>query len=238
MSGTQDILPVERSSIAEQVAKKLLDLIRSGNLKPGDLLPTERDLAVAMQVSRPSVREAVRGLQILGVLKVRQGSGTYVSPLDAADLLGPLQFLLTLNAENIDALYEIRQLIDMGAARKAAERITPADLIRLKQMVVVQRQLVFDPLGFRVSDLSFHTIIMEATGNSFMVRTSSALYFLGMEYRRIASETPGVLKQSLADHEVIVAALERRDGDAAAQAVEQHLRNVHRSTVDAMEKGK
>jgi GntR family transcriptional repressor for pyruvate dehydrogenase complex len=153
MSGTQDILPVERSSIAEQVAKKLLDLIRSGNLKPGDLLPTERDLAVAMQVSRPSVREAVRGLQILGVLKVRQGSGTYVSPLDAADLLGPLQFLLTLNAENIDALYEIRLLIDMGAARKAAERITPADLIRLKQMVVVQRKLVSDPLGFRVSDL-------------------------------------------------------------------------------------
>jgi GntR family transcriptional repressor for pyruvate dehydrogenase complex len=125
----------------------------------------------------------------------------------------------------------------MGVARKAAERITTADLLRLKQMVVVQRDLVFDPLSFRVSDLSFHTIIMEATGNSFIVRTSSALYFLGMEYRRIASETPGVLEQSLADHELIVAALERRDGEAAAQAVEQHLRNVHRSTVDAMEKG-
>jgi GntR family transcriptional repressor for pyruvate dehydrogenase complex len=238
MSGTEEFLPIERSSIAEQVAKKLLDLIRSRNLKPGDMLPTERDLAVAMQVSRPSVREAVRGLQILGVLKVRQGYGIYVSPLDAADLLGPLQFLLTLNAENIDALYEIRQLIDMGVARKAAERITTADLLRLQQMVVVQRDLVFDPLSFRVSDLSFHTIIMEATGNSFIVRTSSALYFLGMEYRRIASETPGVLEQSLADHELIVAALERRDGEAAAQAVEQHLRNVHRSTVDAMEKGK
>jgi GntR family transcriptional regulator, transcriptional repressor for pyruvate dehydrogenase complex len=125
----------------------------------------------------------------------------------------------------------------MGVARKAAERITTADVLRLKQMVVVQRDLVFDPLSFRVSDLKFHTIIMEATGNSFIVRTSSALYLLGMEYRRIASETPGVLKQSLADHEVIVEALERRDGEAAAQAVEQHLRNVHRSTADAMEKG-
>jgi GntR family transcriptional repressor for pyruvate dehydrogenase complex len=78
---------------------------------------------------------------------------------------------------------------------------------------------------------------MEATENSIMVRTSSALYFLGMEYRRIASETPGVLERSVADHEVIVEALERRDAEAAAQAVERHLRNVHRSTVDAMKTG-
>lgn len=238
MSGPDEFLPIERSSIAEQVAKKLLDLIRTKNLKPGDMLPTERELAAMMQVSRPSVREAIRGLQILGVLKVRQGYGIYVSPLDAADLLGPLQFLLTLNAENIDALYEIRALIDAGIARLAAERISTPDLLRLKQMVVVQRDLMFDPLSFRASDLKFHTIIMEATGNPFMVRTANSLYLLGMEYRRIASETPGVLRQSLADHELIVAALEMRDGEAAAKAVERHLRNVHRSTVDAMEKDK
>jgi GntR family transcriptional regulator, transcriptional repressor for pyruvate dehydrogenase complex len=238
MSGPDEFLPIERSSIAEQVAKKLLDLIRTKNLKPGDMLPTERDLAAMMQVSRPSVREAIRGLQILGVLKVRQGYGIYVSPLDAADLLGPLQFLLTLNAENIDALYEIRMLIDTGIAKIAAERISTPDLLRLKQMLVVQRDLMFDPLSFRASDLKFHTIIMEATGNPFMVRTANSLYLLGMEYRRIASETPGVLRQSLDDHEVIVAALETRDGEAASKAVARHLRNVHRSTVDAMEKDK
>ncbi|WP_413988733.1 FadR/GntR family transcriptional regulator [Labrys okinawensis] len=236
MAEPEEFLPIERSSIAEQVAKKLLDLIRSRNLKPGDMLPTERDLAAMMQVSRPSVREAIRGLQILGVLRVRQGYGIYVSPLDAADLLGPLQFLLTLNAENIDALYEIRRLVDVGIARLAAERISTPDLLRLKQQIVVQRDLLYDPLSFRASDLKFHTIIMEATGNPFMVRTASSLYLLGAEYRRLASETPGVLRQSLADHEVIVAALEKRNGEAAAKAVEDHLHNVHRSTVDAMEK--
>jgi GntR family transcriptional repressor for pyruvate dehydrogenase complex len=238
MSGTDDLAPIERNSVAEQVAKTLLDLIRTKNLKPGDMLPPERELAATMQVSRPSVREALRGLQILGVLKVRQGYGIYVSALDATELLAPLQFLLTLNAENINALYEVRQLIDLGVARKAAERITAADILRLKQLVVMQRDLVFDPLSFRASDLKFHTIIMEATGNSFIVRTSNALYLLGFEYRRIASETPGVLQQSLADHELIVDALARHDADATASAVEQHLRNIHRSTVDAMERGK
>jgi GntR family transcriptional regulator, transcriptional repressor for pyruvate dehydrogenase complex len=237
-STSEDFQPIERSSIAEQVARKLLELIRTKNLKPGDMLPTERELAAMMQVSRPSVREAVRGLQILGVLKARQGYGIYVSALDAADLLGPLQFLLTLNAENIDALYEIRVLIDTGLARLACERITQADILRLKQLVVMQHDLLLDPLSFRTSDLKFHTIIMEATGNSFIVRTSTSLYLLGLEYRRIASETAGVLRQSLQDHKAIVAALERRDPDDAARAVEAHLRNVHRSTVDAMEKGK
>ena len=235
MAKTDEFPPIERNSIAEQVAKKLLEMIRTKNLRPGDMLPTERDLAAMMQVSRPSVREAVRGLQILGVLKIRQGYGIHVSSLDAAELLGPLQFLLTLNAENIDALYEIRFLIDPGVAKIAAGRIGEADIERLKQLVTSQQDLVFDPLSFRASDLKFHTIIMEATGNSFMVRTSSSLYLLGFEYRRIASETPGVLRQSVADHEAIVGALEKRDGEAAARAVERHLRNVHRSTVDAME---
>ena len=185
--------PVERNSLADQVAKKILDLVRTGNLKPGDQLPTERDLAQMLQVSRPSVREAMRGLQILGVVKTRQGGGAYISSLDAADLLGPLQFLITLNAQNVNALYESRVLIDGGIARMAAERLSDGDIDRLKAIILVQRNLLNDPLGFRVSDLEFHRTIMEATGNPFLVRVSHSLYVLGMEYRRIASETPGVL---------------------------------------------
>jgi GntR family transcriptional repressor for pyruvate dehydrogenase complex len=228
--------PVERNSVADQVAKKILDLVRTGNLKPGDQLPPERDLAQLLQVSRPSLREAMRGLQILGVVKSRQGGGAYISSLDAADLLGPLQFLITLNAQNVHSLYESRVLIDGGIGRLAAERMATADLDRLHAMVGLQRNLVTDPLGFRVSDLEFHRTIMEASGNPFLVRVSHSLYVLGMEYRRIASETPGVLKQSHADHEKIVAALAARDPDASEKAMVAHMRNVHRSTLDAMGK--
>lgn len=234
MSSAENYAPIERNSVAEQVAKRLLELVRTRNLKPGDMLPTERDLAAMLQVSRPSVREAVRGLQILGVLKARQGSGLFVSSLEAADMLAPWQFLITLNQENVDALYETRLLIDAGIARMAAERIADENIARLNQLIVVQKDLMNDPLGFRVSDYEFHRTIMEATGNPFLVNMSSSLYMLGMEYRRMASETPGVLNQSLTDHKAIVAALKARDPKAAAKAAEAHITNVHRSTIDAM----
>jgi GntR family transcriptional repressor for pyruvate dehydrogenase complex len=230
-----DFEPIERSSVAEQVAKKLLDLVRTKNLRPGDQLPPERELAAAMQVSRPSVREALRGLQILGVLKVRQGGGIYVSSLEASDLLGPLQLLITLNEHNVNALYESRKLIDGGIGRMAAERITPEDLTRMKNMLLVQRGLINDPIGFRVSDVEFHRVLSDATGNPFLVRVSTSLYILGMEYRRIAAENPGVLGQSFRDHELIIAALEARDPDAAEAAMVQHMTNVHLSTVNAMD---
>src|SRR5215207_1139873 len=143
--------PVERNSLADQVAKKILDLVRTGNLKPGDQLPPERNLAQMLQVSRPSLREAMRGLQILGVVKTRQGGGAYISSLDAADLLGPLQFLITLNTQNVHALYESRVLIDGGIARMATERLSLPDIDRLLAIVDVQRKLVNDAIGFHVS---------------------------------------------------------------------------------------
>jgi DNA-binding FadR family transcriptional regulator len=229
------ISPVERNSVADQVAKKILDLVRTGNLKPGDQLPPERDLAQMLQVSRPSLREAMRGLQILGVVKSRQGGGAFISSLEADDLLAPLQFLITLNAENVHALYESRILVDGGIARMAAERLEADDLARLEAIVELQTKLLNDPLGFRVSDLEFHQTIMDATGNPFLVRVSHSLYVLGMEYRRVASETSGVLRQSLEDHREILAAMTAHDPDAAEKAMIRHITNVHHSTLAAME---
>jgi DNA-binding FadR family transcriptional regulator len=230
--------PIERNSVADQVAKKILDLVRTGNLKPGDQLPTERDLAQMLQVSRPSVREALRGLQILGVVKTRQGGGAYISSLDASDLLGPLQILITLNEDNVEGLYEARVMVDGRIARVAAERLPDADIDRLLAIVKVQKGLLNDPIGFRVSDLEFHRTIMEGTRNPFLARVSYSLYVLGIEYRRIASLLPGVLRQSQADHADIAAALAARDADWAERATETHMRNVYLSTREAMEKAK
>ena len=135
---------LKNGKLSPEAAKKILDLVRTGNLKPGDQLPPERDLAQMLQVSRPSLREAMRGLQILGVVKSRQGGGAYISSLDAADLLGPLQFLITLNAQNVHALYESRVLgldVQVEADRLrfyagTALLLESDDLIaRLEQMV-------------------------------------------------------------------------------------------------------
>ncbi|MDQ0474476.1 FadR/GntR family transcriptional regulator [Labrys wisconsinensis] len=226
--------PIERSSLAEQVARRLLDLVRTKNLRPGDQLPPERELAVLMQVSRPSLREALRGLQILGVLKARQGGGIVVSSLDASDLLAPFQMLITLNEENVNALYEARRLTEAGMARIVAEKITDEDIARLGAVLEAQRGTLADPLAFRESDAEFHRIMAAVCGNPFLVRVSQSFYILGLEYRRIAAETPGAIQQSFADHQAILAAFAAHDAEAAARAMETHMANVHRSTVAAM----
>jgi GntR family transcriptional repressor for pyruvate dehydrogenase complex len=173
--------PIERASVAEQVAKRILEMVRTKSLKPGDQLPPERELATYMQVSRPSLREALRGLQILGVLSMRQGGGIYVTALEASDLLGPLQFLITLDSENINSLYESRRMIDGSNARMAVERIQPSQIASLHALVKVQEGLIGDSIGFRLSDTEFHETIAAATGNPFLVTISHSLYVLGME---------------------------------------------------------
>lgn len=226
--------PIQREGAAEQVARRILALVQSGSLRAGDQLPAERELATILGVSRPVVREALRGLSILGVLKVRPGGGAFIGSLDAADLLAPLQFFISLDTYTVDALYDARILIEGGIAKRAAEKISPEQVAKLREIVGPQHRLTGDPVGFRVSDLEFHQTIIDAAGNPFLARVAHSLNVLGMEYRRVASENPAVLSISVRDHEHIVAALERRDPVAAMAAMEQHMRNVRRTTEEAM----
>lgn len=225
--------PIVRRSVAEQVAQRILGLVKSGSLKPGDQLPPERELAASLQVSRPSVREAIRGLTILGVIRTRQGGGAYVSELDANVLLEPLHFFISLEESNIRELYDARMLIESNVASRAAEAISDADIARLEAILDEQAGMLGDPAKFRVSDSAFHDVIWKGCGNAFLTRIGKSLNVIGLEFRRMASETAGVLAQSHKDHQRIVEALRARDPAAAAAAASQHMRNVYRSTVES-----
>ncbi|WP_274631119.1 FadR/GntR family transcriptional regulator [Arvimicrobium flavum] len=226
--------PDERLSVAEQVARRLLELIQSGNLRPGEQLPSERELAAMLAVSQPTVREALRGLQILGAIRWTRSGTCYVSSLELSGMLAPLQFLVPLNENNVETLYQARVLIDGGIGRMAARLISDGAIKRLRELVTIQEGLANNPAGFRVSDLEFHQIILDACGNPFLDRIANSLYTLGMEYRRVASETPGVIAQSVRDHAAIVDGLSARDPDMTGAAMEEHMRNVDRTTRAAM----
>ncbi len=231
-----EMAPIERVSVAEQVARNLLDLIRSGSVRPGQQLPTERELAATLQVSRPSVREAVRGLQILGVIRARQGGGLFVTSLKAAEILAPLQMLITLTEENFEALHESRIVVEGAVGRLLAQKITAGTVMRLRKMVEIQQGLTGNPIAFRVSDMEFHRTLGAALDNPFLERISESLYALGFEYRKVAWETPGVLARSVRDHEQIISALEARDPELVAAAMVRHMRSVHETTKAAMMK--
>ena len=223
--------PIIRASVAEMVARRILDMVTARSLKPGDQLPPERDMAESLGVSRPSVREAIRGLAILGVVQSRQGGGAYITKLDGDALLGPIQFFLSLEDVNIRELYDARSLIEGDVARRAAVHMPQAELARLDAILLTQKAILTDAGAFRLSDYAFHEVIWAGSANAFLKRIGSSLNVLGLEFRKRASETTGVLAQSYADHCQLRDALWARDPDRAAQAAQIHMQNVYNSTV-------
>ncbi len=223
--------PIVRESVAEMVARRVLDMVTSGVLKAGDQLPPERELAEMLSVSRPSVREAIRGLSILGVVRSRQGGGAYISKLDADALLGPIQFFLSLEDVNIRELYDARSLIESDVARRAAVNISDEALIKLETILAEQENLLNDVIGFRSSDFRFHKTIWIGSGNAFLKRIGESLNVMGLEFRKRASENTAVLARSYQDHKNLFQALKARDPEMAAKAAEKHMQNVYNSTI-------
>lgn len=230
------ITPLGRKPAAERVADRLLDLIRTGNLRAGDKLPHENELASALQVSRPVVREALRGLSIMGVVQTYQGDGCYVTDLKPERLMGPLSFAISLEDYTIQTLFQARFVVDVSLAGFAAANATPAQLGRLQDLVATGFGLVSDPVAFRVMDVEFHDAINDAAGNPFLAKVASALYQLAIDLRRIASEMPGVLDRSAHDHAAITAAVAARDAVAAEAAMRRHLTQIEATTGEAMKR--
>lgn len=228
--------PLVRESVAEAVVRQILDMVKSGVLKAGEVLPPERDLAVSLNVSRPSVREALRGLAALGVVCTRPGGGACISDLGPDALLGPIQFYLALEDINIRELYDARSLIEGDVARRAAVHIADTALDQLEALLAEQKASIGDPLAFRRTDYAFHQVIWIGSRNAFLKRIGESLNVLGLEFRKRASERPGVLEQSLRDHRALLDALKIRDPEAAARAAAAHMQNVYQSTV-AQEEG-
>lgn len=217
--------PIGRKTVSELVVQRILDMVKAGHLSAGDKLPTERDLAVQLDVSRPTVREALRALSILGVVEIRHGGGVYVSSLDD-ELLSPLDFFVTLSASNMSELFDARIQYEPMIAGLAAERLTDVQLARLRDLV---RQQVAEPANaelFHDTDVEFHKTILSASGNAFLSRIGKLLQVLGDQGRQAFQKRSSIRGQSVQDHLAIMTALDARDAAGAQVAMRQHMVNV------------
>ena len=215
-----------RDVLPERIATRLISLITDRQLRSGDKLPPERELAAIMQVSRPSLREALRALAMLNVVEIRQGSGTYVRSLTPEVLIEHLDFVFALDDATFTELLEARQMLEPGLAAAAAARATDEELAQLHACVERAAAHVDDPEAFLVADLELHQIISAAARNQITARIMDGLTRLGMASRRRTATLPGVRAQSVQDHRAIVEALVRRDPEAAANIMRQHLATV------------
>jgi GntR family transcriptional regulator, transcriptional repressor for pyruvate dehydrogenase complex len=217
---------VTREAVPQQIVSRLLDLIQQRHLGPGDRLPAERELAATMGVSRSSLREALRALTVLGVTEMRHGTGTYVSSLSPELLVRPLSFVLSLSDGGFEQLFEARKIVEPAMAALAAERIDDAKLDRLDALAARAAAALEDEDAFMVADVELHDTIRLAAGNAILGRFMESIAALGLASRQATNPSRSLRAQSVEDHRGIVAALRRRQPEAAATAMRRHLENV------------
>jgi GntR family transcriptional repressor for pyruvate dehydrogenase complex len=216
----------QKDILSEKIAARLLTLIRERQLHPGDRLPPERELALSMGVSRPSLREALRALSILGVIENRHGSGTFVTSLQPDMLVEHLDFIIALNDRAFLDLFQARKILEVGIASLAAKQITEEELEGLEASLQRSADAIDDPKRFLQADLDLHQRIMVAARNQILALFMRSINDVNVASRRRTGELPEVRKQTLKDHRLILAALKAHDAEAASQAMRDHLDHV------------
>lgn len=227
--------PVKKSAIAEEIASRILSLIRVRELRAGERLPPERELAAMLGVSRPSLREALRALSIMNVIEMRQGDGTYVTSLEPDLLSEPLDFIFSIDDSTFLQLFEARKVVEVGIVALAAERITDEQIAALEDCLARSEENLDDHRAFLETDLALHELITQAAGNPFLQRFMSSISQLGLASRSRTVRIPDVPAETVRAHRAIVAAVTAHDPQAAQAAMLTHLDSVERHLIALVE---
>lgn len=216
---------VRRDKVYDQVARRLEQFIRE-ELKPGDKLPSERELAHSCKVSRSSVRDAIRRLELLGLVEPRQGAGTIVRDSSTESLVNPLFSALVRKRKHVAELLDVRSMIEPAIAGRAARHITPEQLAHMEQVLLRQKRKLSQGEPAVEEDSEFHYTIAMAANNSVLLHVIDVLMDLLRESRERNMQVEGRLQKSFAGHQRIFTALSRGDTKTAEAAMRRHLEEV------------
>jgi DNA-binding FadR family transcriptional regulator len=204
-------------------------MILDGELKPGDKLPIEKDLAPKLGVSRGSLREGLRALAIMGVVESRQGAGTTVTALDASLLLVPMGFVVDLqHSAGVQEVHYVRRVLETSAAFRAAQRIGEDELEEAERILALSEEAMTEnPRDHEAvidADVQFHKLIARASGNavlSSLIEALSSRTVRGRMWRAISDEHADLT--TLDEHRAILKALRARDPERAQFRMATHL---------------
>ncbi len=219
---------IQRSSTPELVAREILNSIETGQLKPGDKLPTERELTKMFGVARSTIREAVSALAMLGYLEVAQGRGTFLRK--DLKLANPSDFALSdiQAVANIMDLVEVREMLESNVVRLAAERADAEDIHLIRKTVMQMKANVDDLESFVKHDFEFHIALARATGNRMIYEMMKQIVEnVHREYEKFMPKALFRRDQAALTAERILTSLANGDGDAAAEVMAEHLNLVN-----------
>jgi DNA-binding FadR family transcriptional regulator len=223
--------PIVRRKLADEVRDRLLAMIRSGELRPGDRLPSERDLMDRFAVGRPAVREALQSLGTAGLIEINHGERAKIAVPDTRtmfDRIGQtVLHLLQTSPTTLEHLKEARIMFEVGMVKMAAEKASEEDIGRLRAALEKQRAVQDTPAEFVKGDMAFHTAIARISGNSVCEVLSEAMLDWLFNFRRDLLRLPGSELITLAEHERLLEAITAHDVAEAEQAMLDHLRRAN-----------
>ncbi|MGB5748333.1 MAG: FadR/GntR family transcriptional regulator [Desulfobacterales bacterium] len=214
--------PIKQEKISTKIVEQIKALIASGKLKPGDALPPERELITQLNVSRPSLREALNTLATMGFIEITQRHRTIIKSLTAGRITEPIDHLIKEDFQTVFELIEARQAIETWNAHHAAKRATSDDIARLEKSLAVMQAKIESNLSVVEEDANFHLAISEATHNRIQMHLMFSIYdklkeSLGKYVERID------MNDVHAQHSKIVAAIKKKDPDQAEARMREHL---------------
>lgn len=219
------VQPIRRDRLYQGIVSQIEALLERGELKPGDQLPAERQLAEQFEVSRASVREALRSLELLGMVETRAGGGTFVRHAQADDLARPLSSLITRGHTVADVI-DVRGLVEPAVAERAARNITETEIAELREILRAQEKKVAAGQPYVEEDTRFHELIGQAARNELLTTMLGVIWDVLRASREEWLQTERRAHSSLDAHRRILAALEQHDPEAARAAAADHIRAV------------
>lgn len=223
--------PIKNTKVYEQVMDQIREMIDNGVLKKGDKLPSERDLVEELQVSRASIREALRALEVIGLIECRQGEGNFIKSSFQDNLFEPLSIMYTLEGTNPEDILELRKIMEVEASGLAAKRITDEQLGELKEIMERFENCTDEKMNAMI-DKELHYKIAEYSGNVLIfniLRTVSHLVddFI-KDTRKLIIADLEKKETLLLQHKEIYLAIEMHSSVAARKAMRQHLDYTNR----------
>jgi DNA-binding FadR family transcriptional regulator len=224
--------PIERFKLADHVQSRLLSLIQTENMKPGDPLPSERELMRTYSVGRPSIREAMQNLKRMGLIEINHGERPRVAAPSfermVADMGPTMRHLLLNSPTTLDHLREARATFEVTMAEIAARKRSAADLAELHAILAEQKRARSVPRAFLEADGRFHRRIAMVSGNPIFASLSQSLFAWLTQFHFSLVRKPGTESLTLSEHRGILEAIEEGDAERAAKEMADHLNRANK----------
>ena len=217
--------PYVQKKIFHEVYDQLLSLIVNGKLKPGDQLPPERILAEQLGVSRQTIREGLKKAETKGLIKVRQGEGTFILSGTSELIENPFIAMMEKEVDKVYEFLEIRELIEGWCARRAAEQAKVKDLRKMEKALSEMAKLIDTNEVLGQPDVDFHVAIAEASHNTLMVHLMASIRQIHHSMFKISqgNKQPGKNRILIKQHQEIYEAIKGRNPKLAQKKIERHL---------------